>query len=178
FLAMNELQDELIDLAEKSLRRGLRVVSQAERARLVIDGRTLLNFSSNNYLGLARHPQVVEAAKEVLDHWGAGATSSRLISRTSVIHEDLESALAAFVGKEAALVFPTGYQANLGVVGALVGPGDAIVMDRLCHASLVEAARLSGARLFVYHHTDAQDAERVLKRTGSYRRRLLITESL
>src|SRR5207302_5577912 len=89
-----------------------------------------------------------------------------------------ENALAAFVGKEAALVFPTGYQANLGVVTSLIGPGDAVVMDRLCHASLVDAARLSGARLFVYKHADAGNAERVLARTGSYRRRLLVTESL
>ncbi len=171
-------KEELRELERKSLRRTLRPVEQADGARIVLEGRSLLNFSSNNYLGLARHPQVAEAVQEVLKHWGAGATSSRLISGTSIIHQGLENALAAFVGKEAALLFPTGYQANLGVVTSLAGPGDAIVMDRLSHASLVDAARLSGARLFVYRHADAQDAERVLGRTTSYRRRLLVTESL
>jgi 8-amino-7-oxononanoate synthase len=172
------LKEELQELDAKSLRRTLRVVEQADGARLVIGGRSFLNFSSNNYLGLVRHPQVLEAVQEVLKYWGAGATSSRLISGTSINHQGLESALAAFVDQEASLLFPTGYQANLGVVTSLVGPGDAIVMDRLCHASLVDAARLSGARLFVYQHADAQDAERVLQRASFYRRRMLITESL
>src|SRR5258706_381665 len=175
---MNGLKEELAELETKSLRRGLRVVEQIEGAHLVLDGRQLLNFSSNNYLGLSRHPQVLEAVKQVLDHWGAGATSSRLISGTSIIHQDLENALAAFVGKEAALLFPTGYQANLGVVTSLVGAGDAILMDRLSHASLVDAVKLSGARLFVYSHGDIHDAGQALKRASSYRRRLLITESL
>ncbi len=175
---MNGLKEELQKLETKSLRRALRTVEQVEGAHLILEGRSLLNFSSNSYLGLTRHPQVVEAVKQVLDHWGTGATSSRLISGTSIIHQDLENALAAFVGQEAALLFPTGYQANLGVVTSLVGPGDAIVMDRLSHASLVDAARLSGARIFVYKHADAQDAERALKRAASYHRRLLVTESL
>jgi 8-amino-7-oxononanoate synthase len=175
---MNELKEELIDLEHQSLGRHLRTVTQTEGARLFIDGRSLLNFSSNNYLGLARHPQVLEGVKQVLEHWGAGATSSRLISGTSVIHQDLESALAAFVRREAALLFPSGYMANLGVITALAGPGDAVVLDRLCHASLVDAVRLSGARLFVYRHTDLEDAERALSRAASYRRRILMTESL
>ncbi len=162
----------------ESMRRVLRVVSQAEKAQITVDNKPLLNFSSNNYLGLARHPRVIEAVKQVLDHWGAGATASRLISGSLIIHQDLESALAAYLHKEAALVFPTGYQANLGVVTSLVGPGDAVVMDRLCHASLVDAARLSGARLFVYAHADAQEAEKMLQRVASHRRRLLVTESL
>jgi 8-amino-7-oxononanoate synthase len=160
------------------VKRFLRVVSETQGARLTLQGRSLLNFSSNNYLGLARHPRVVEAVKQVLDHWGAGATSSRLISGSSVIHEDLERALAAFTRREAALLFPTGYMANLGVVTSLVGEGDAVIMDRLCHASLVDGARLSGARLFVYDHGQAAAAERALERASSYRRRLLVTESL
>lgn len=175
---MIDLQSELLALDPSAMRRTLRVATQAEGKHLTVGNKPLLNFSSNSYLGLSRHPQVVEAAKQVLDHWGVGATSSRLISGTSIIHQDLESALAAYVGKEAALVFPTGYQANLGVITALVGPGDAILMDRLCHASLVDAARLSGARLFVYPHLDVAGAQAALERAASYRRRLLITESL
>jgi len=173
-----ELQTELDSLDAQHMRRSLRSVEQNEGARLQVQGKPLLNFSSNNYLGLARHPQVVDAVRQVLDHWGAGTGSSRLISGTSVIHHDLEQALAAFMETEAALVFPSGYMANLGVVTALVGEGDAIIMDRLCHASLIDAARLSGARLFIYGHADLAEAERALKRTASYRRRLLVSDSL
>jgi len=175
---MNFLKDELAALDHRSLRRSLRTVEQIDGGRLTIGGKSLLNFSSNSYLGLARHPQVLEAVRQVLEHWGVGAASSRLISGTSVIHQDLERALAAFLKTEAALLFPTGYMANLGVVTALVGPGDAMIMDRLCHASLVDAARLSGARLFVYAHADAAEAEKALERARGYRRRLLVTESL
>jgi len=175
---MNDLVEELSQLEKNSMRRSLRVVEETQSARITLAGKSLMNFSSNNYLGLARHPRVVEAVQEVMQHWGAGATSSRLISGTSIIHRDLELALAAFVKKENALVFPAGYMANLAVVTSLAGPGDAIVMDRLCHASLVDAAHLSGARLFVFTHADAQDAEKALERTRSHRRRLLLTESL
>jgi 8-amino-7-oxononanoate synthase len=164
--------------AGDDVKRFLRTVTEISGTRLTIDGRSLLNFSSNNYLGLARHPQVLEGIKQVLEHWGAGATSSRLISGNSVIHQDLESALAAFVRREAALLFPSGYMANLAVITTLAGPGDAVVLDRLCHASLVDAVRLSGAKLLVYRHADAKDAEHVLNRALSYRRRLLVTESL
>lgn len=160
------------------LRRKLRTVTQTEGSTLWVDGQAYLSFSSNDYLGYARHPRVIAAAKEVLDHWGVGATSSRLISGTSINHQDLESALAAFLGQESALVFPSGYMTNLGVVTSLVGPGDAIVADRLCHASLIDAARLSGARLLVYKHADAGEAEKALKRAQSFRHRLLVTESL
>jgi 8-amino-7-oxononanoate synthase len=172
------LSKELERLEQESLRRHLRTVTQTEKAKLYIDGNPLLNFSSNNYLGLARHPQVLEAVKQVLEHWGVGATSSRLISGTSVIHQDLESALAAFLHQKAALLLPAGYMAHHGVMTSLVGPGDAVVLDRLCHASLVDAARLSGARVFVFTHRDIHAAEKALKRMKSYRRRLLVTESL
>jgi len=164
--------------AGNDVKRFLRTVTETQGTHLTIDGCSLLNFSSNNYLGLARHPQVLEGVKQVLEHWGAGATSSRLISGTSVIHQDLESALAAYVRREAALLFPSGYMANLGVMTSLAGPGDAVVLDRLCHASLVDAVRLSGARLFVYRHADPEDADRVLGRAAPYRRRLLVSESL
>src|SRR5262245_8754834 len=103
-----KLQEDLERLAHQQLKRSLRIVEQEERARLHIQGKPLINFSSNNYLGLARHPQVIEAVRQVLEHWGAGTGSSRLISGTSMIHIDLEQALAAFMQSEAALVFPTG----------------------------------------------------------------------
>ena len=175
---MNFLKDDLLALDQHSLRRTLRTVEQIDGARITLAGQSLINFSSNNYLGLSRHPAVLEAVSQVLGHWGVGATSSRLISGTTVIHQDLERALAAFMKMEGALLFPAGYMANLGVVTCLAGPGDAIIMDRLCHASLVDAAHLSGARLFVYAHADPAEAEKALQRARDYRRRLLVTESL
>jgi len=172
------ISEELTGLEQRSLRRQMHTFTQAGKARLFLEGKSLLNFSSNDYLGLARHPQVIEAVRQVLEHGGAGATSSRLISGTSIIHRDLECALAAFLHREAALLFSSGYMTNLGVIQALVGSGDAVVLDRLCHASLVDAVRLSGARLMVYKHLDLEEAERALKRSTSFRRRLLVTESL
>src|SRR5262245_24221746 len=128
------LQADLSVLEQQQLKRSLRTVEQQTGARLFLQGKELINFSSNNYLGLSSHPQVVEAARQVAEHWGTSAESSRLISGTSTVHRDLEIALAAFMRTEAALVFPTGYMANVGLLSALAGPGDAIVMDRLCHA--------------------------------------------
>jgi 8-amino-7-oxononanoate synthase len=172
------LQETLDTLEGQHMRRHLRISETVEPGKIFYNGKPLLNFSSNDYLGLSRHPRVVESVQQVIQHWGIGATSSRLIGGTSIIHQDLEAALAAFMQMESALIFPTGYMANVGVITSLVGPGDAVIMDRLCHASIVDGARLSGARLFVYQHCDAEEAERVLARTASYRRRLLITESL
>src|SRR5688500_11849106 len=162
------LQEELSTLERRRLKRSLRLVEQREGSGLQWQGKPFLNFSSNDYLGLSRHPQVIEAVKQVAEHWGTGTGSSRLISGSSVIHRDLEEALAAFMQTEAALVFPAGYMANLGVLTALAAEGDAIIMDRLCHASLIDAARLSGARLLVYGHGDATEAEHALKRAASY----------
>lgn len=164
---LNWIAEELKQLEQQSLTRQLRVMSKP-----------LINFSSNDYLGLSQHPRVIRAAQDAAARYGTGATSSRLLAGTTELHQQLETRLASACGTEAALVFPSGYMANLAVVTSLVGNGDAVILDRLCHASLVDAARLSGARVLVYKHADASDAERVLKRAKPYRRRLLITESL
>lgn len=161
------IDDELAALDADDMRRALRISDPA-----------LINFASNDYLNLSRHPDVIAGAEAALRRYGAGAASSRLLSGHMPLHAELEAALAALVGQEAALVFPAGYMANLGVITALAGPADAVILDRLCHASLIDAARLSGARLFVYRHADAADAERVLRRAASYRRRVFVTESL
>ncbi len=176
---MKPPREQLIELESSSLGRSLHLVSSRQgAARLSIDSQVLLNFSSNNYLGLANHPQVVAAAQRALHEWGAGATASRLISGTCTLHRDLEKQLADFLQKDAALLFPSGYMANLGIVTTLVGRGDAVLVDRLCHASIIDAVRLSGARLFVYRHADVAHAEAVMRRTARYARRLLVTESL
>lgn len=156
----------------------MEAISPDGPARLLLRGRNLINFSSNDYLGLARHPRMIQAAKFAAEKWGVGATASRLICGTLEIHACLESRLADFKREEACLIFPSGYMANLGAIPALVGVGDAVILDRLCHASLVDGARLSRARLFVYSHLDCDALEIVLHRAKRFRKRLVITESL
>lgn len=127
-----------------------------------VDGRRLRNFSSNDYLGLATHPALREAAAQAVRAFGAGAAASRLVCGSLAPHHELESALARFKGVEAALSFATGYATALGAVPALVGPGDVVVLDKLAHACLVDAARLSGAKLRVFAHNDLADLEGIL----------------
>jgi 8-amino-7-oxononanoate synthase len=159
------LTNELEKLRPKGLLRELRLVKG-------------LNFSSNNYLGLANDPRVMKASCEAVEKFGAGGTSSRLIAGTLDIHLELEEKLAALKSKEKALVYPSGYQTNVGVISALCNSGDCIIMDRLNHASLWDGARLSGARIFVYPHRDMDGLERILKRTKGYQKKLIITDSV
>lgn len=159
---VEELHRRLADLAARGLRRDLRRVDSPPGPWIEVGGRRLLNFSSNDYLGLATHPALVEAAARAPREWGAGAAASRLISGSLAPHHELEAALARFKGVEAALSFATGYATALGALPALVGPGDVAVLDKLAHACLVDAARLSGARLRVFAHNDLADLEGIL----------------
>ncbi len=174
---LQELELELRDAEARGLRRRLRELDADAGPTVRIDGRTLVCWGTNDYLGLAADPRLAAAAAEAAAAWGIGARASRLVTGTSRWHTALERALAEWFGTDAALVFPSGYQANLGALGALLGPADAVVIDRLAHASLIDAARLTGARLRVFHHNDAAHARRVLARTPG-RRRLLVTEGL
>lgn len=142
--------------------------------RLELDGRTVLNFSSNDYLGLARHPRVIAAAREALEHYGTGSTASRLICGTLPVHLELEARLAAHKGYAAALVFGTGYMTNAGVISSLVGRGDRIYADRLAHASMLDAARLSGARLHRFRHNDPAHLDHLLGKGGTGRALVLV----
>jgi len=164
---MNDLDSELAGrfraLSEQGLRRELRRVDSPQSPQIQIDGRALLNFSSNDYLGLANDERIKAAAIEAVKRFGAGAGASRLICGSLSPHHELEETLAQFKGTEAALSFATGYAAALGTIGALVGKDDIVVVDRLAHACLVDAARLSGARLRVFRHNDLNDLERILK---------------
>lgn len=143
-----------------------------------MDGRDYLNLASNNYLGLTTHPRVVAAATQAIQQYGTGAGASRLITGHLAIHEALERVLAEFKQTEAALVFPTGYMANLGVITALVGPGDLVLADRLCHASIVDACRLSRATFRVYPHHDVGRLRELLTRRRAARRTLVVTEGV
>ena len=167
---MNDFDSELCErlalLREQGLFRELRRVDSPQSARIEIDGRTLLNFSSNDYLGLANHPALVEAAIRAVERYGAGAGASRLICGSLAPHHELEETLAAFKGAEAALAFSTGYSAAMGTICALMGSEDIIIVDKLIHACIVDAARLSGAKLRVFRHNDLNDLERLLRWAG------------
>ena len=174
-----KLADELAEIDSADLRRTVREVASAQGARVELEGREVLNFSSNDYLGLANHPALKEVAVEVIKKFGAGAGAARLISGSQSPHHELERALAAFKGTEASLAFSSGYAAALGTIPALVGQGDVVVLDKLVHASLVDAAKLSGAKLRVCKHNDLADLARILEwATGHGGRTLVVAESV
>lgn len=151
---MTDVQERLAELRDSGLFRKMRLVSGPQGPRVVLDGKPVLLLCSNNYLGLADHPRVREAAADAAMRWGVGAGASRLVSGTMTIHRRLEERLAAFKGTEAALLFGSGYLANVGVVSALSRAGEVVFSDALNHASLVDGCRLSRADTFVYDHCD------------------------
>ena len=182
----DELNQRLAALREQGLHRELRRVDSAAGPRVEIGGRTFLNFSSNDYLGLAGHPALKAAAVEAIGKFGAGSGASRLICGSLAPFHELEDALAAFKKTAAALTFSTGYAAALGAITSLVGKNDILILDKLAHASMVDAAKLSGAKLRVFAHNDLNDLEDKLKwaaaescRSSPVTRHLLIvTESI
>ncbi|WZO99234.1 8-amino-7-oxononanoate synthase [Isosphaeraceae bacterium EP7] len=173
------IDDELAALSAKGLDRHLRPLGGGAPGRVVHDGRTLINFASNDYLGLAADPRLAAAANEAAATFGWGAGASPLVTGWREPHEKLAADLAAFEGAEAVALFPSGFAANLGTIVALVGPGDAVYLDRLNHACLVDGARLSGATLRVYPHADADRLARSLSRdVGRFRRILIATDGV
>ncbi len=176
--AENAIRQELQELKSAALYRTLRSVEGDQGPVLIVDGREVLNFSSNNYLGIANHPDLAQAAKEAIDHYGCGSGASRLISGNMTLHEALEAKLAEFKGTEAALVFNSGFQANTGILSTLAGEGDVILSDALNHASIIDGCRLSRAQAVVYAHCDLEQLEAALKRVARCRRKLIVTESI
>lgn len=172
------LSASLAEVDAAGLRRELREIESAQEPTVRLAGRELLLFCSNNYLGLANHPEVVAAAREATQRYGASAGSSRLISGHMRAHREFEEHLAAWKGLEAALAFSTGYQANLGAITALTGPEDLVLSDELNHASIIDATRLSKARVGVVRHNDVAHLEELLRGASSARRVLIATESI
>lgn len=172
------IQAELKALKDKKLYRKLRRVDGEQAATLTLDGQEVLNFSSNNYLGLANHPALREAAKAAIDRYGCGSVASRLISGNMILHEALEQKIAKLKGTEAALVFNSGFQANVGVIPTLAGEGDVIFSDSLNHASIIDGCRLSKAKTVVYRHCDVEQLEDEIKKLGPASRKLIVTETL
>jgi 8-amino-7-oxononanoate synthase len=175
---VSDIEDRLAELERLGLQRRLRVVSGPQGPRVVLDGEPVVLLCSNNYLGLADHPQVREATAEAAMRLGAGACASRLVSGTMTIHGRLEERLAAFKGAEACVLFGSGYLANLGVIGALAGPGDTIFSDELNHASIVDGCRISRAEVIVYRHLDHEHLGHCLHQRRHSGRRLIVTDSV
>ncbi len=179
---MSEIAQRLAELEDLGLTRRLRMVSGPQGPTVLLDGRPVMLLCSNNYLGLADHPRVREAAADAAMRWGVGAGASRLVSGTMTIHRRLEERLARFEGSEACVLFGSGYLANIGVIGALASRGDAVFSDELNHASIVDGCRLSRAEVSVYRHRDVEHLEWCLQRDAGHRdaqrRRLIVTDSV
>lgn len=171
-------QDQLDSLSEQGVRRRLRRIDAVRGARVTLGGRELCCLASNDYLGLTQHPRVIEAVREAVGRWGWGAGASRLITGHTALHAELEQRLAAFKRTQAALVCSTGYQANLAAIRGLAASGDIVLIDKLNHASIVDACRGCGAVLRVFGHRDYAKLERLLERSGEYRRRVIVSDSL
>jgi 8-amino-7-oxononanoate synthase len=174
--AFSHLATRLNDLALQGLYRSRRVVTSPQGIELAIDGEKVVNFCSNDYLGLANHPDVVQAFKAAVDRYGVGSGSAHLICGHSAAHHALEDELAAFTGRDRVLLFSTGYMANIGVISALLGRGDAVFEDRLNHASLLDGGLLSGARFKRYAHADVADLVAKLARSSG--NKLVVTDGV
>ncbi|MDO9046550.1 MAG: 8-amino-7-oxononanoate synthase [Methylobacter sp.] len=174
--SFSALAASLDDIAQQGLYRSRRIIESPQGINLEIDGRNIVNFCSNDYLGLANHPEVVKAFKSGADHYGVGSGSAHLICGHSAAHHALEEELAAFTGRDRALLFSTGYMANIGVISALLGRGDAVFEDRLNHASLLDGGLLSGARFKRYAHADAADLSVNLEKSAG--NKLIVTDGV
>jgi 8-amino-7-oxononanoate synthase len=172
------IDTELQRLKDGGLYRRLRRVEGAQDSTLTLDGREVINFSSNNYLGIANHPALAAAAKAAIDRYGCGSGASRLISGNMALHEELETKLAQFKNTEAALVFNSGFQANSGILATLMGEGDVIFSDALNHASIIDGCRLSRAHTQVYGHGDLDQLAAQLKIAPGGARKLIVSESI
>jgi 8-amino-7-oxononanoate synthase len=174
---VTDVAERLEELRDRGLHRQLRLVSGPQGPRVMLDGRSVLLLCSNNYLGLADHPRVREAAAEAAMQWGAGAGASRLISGNMEPHRRLEARLAEFKGYDAALLFGSGYLANTGTIAALAGAGEVVFSDELNHASIVDGCRLSRAETFVYRHGDLEHLAWGLEQAGG-RGSLVVTDGV
>lgn len=173
------LTQEIEGLTEQGLYNHIRTIGSAQGARLIVDGTDVLNFCSNNYLGLANHPRIVEAAREATRKYGVGPAAVRSIAGTTDLHVQLEERLAKFKGAQDVITFQSGFTANLGTIPALVGKEDVIFSDRLNHASIIDGCRLSGAKIVAYEHNDPGALEDAIKEHASnFRRALIITDGV
>jgi glycine C-acetyltransferase len=172
------IQQELAALKEQGLYNVIRTIGSAQGAWLTVDGRRVLNFCSNNYLGLADHPALKAAAHKAVDEFGVGPAAVRSIAGTLTLHLQLEERLARFKGAEATIAFQSGFNANVAVIPALVGKEDVIFSDELNHASIIDGCRLSGAKIVRYAHNDPAALEQAIRSETGYRRALIISDGV
>ncbi len=173
------IDEELAALKEAGLYTHIRTIESPQGAWLTVDGRRVLNFCSNNYLGLANHPRLVEAARKAMEQYGVGPGAVRTIAGTMRLHVELERRLAEFKGVEAAITFQSGFAANLATIPAIVGREDVIFSDQLNHASIIDGCRLSRAKIIAYPHNDVEALEDLIKEHGpQYRRKLIVTDGV
>lgn len=172
------IEDELAQLQNTGLALNIRTVESPMDAWVTVDGRRLLNFCANNYLGLANHPRMRRAAQEAIDRYGVGPGAVRVIAGTNALHIELEDRLAAFKHAEACITFQSGFMANVATVPTLVGPDDVIFSDELNHASIIDACRLSRAKVVRYRHNDVDDLRRQIETVKDYRRGMIITDGV
>ncbi len=176
--ALTWIETELAELAAKGLGANIRTIDSPMDGWVTIDGRRVLNFCANNYLGLASHPRVRAAASRAIDDFGVGPGAVRTIAGTTTLHLELERRLAEFKHADACITFQSGFTANLATVPALTGEGDLIFSDELNHASIIDACRLSKARTIRYAHNDTTDLRRKLAENSQFRRRLIISDGV
>ena len=169
-----QLGRDLGEIRDAGLWRELREIESAQSARIKFGGREFINFSSNDYLGLAGHPALGQAAREAIEQFGVGSGASRLICGSLQPHHELESALAKWQGTESALVFSTGFAAAQGVLTSLLGRGDVVILDKKAHASMIDGAKLSGATLRVFRHNDLENLEKLLQWAADRGGRVLV----
>jgi 8-amino-7-oxononanoate synthase len=176
---MDRIEEFLRQRVEQGLLRVLKPVDRRGAGRLCRDGREFVDLSSNDYLGLSKHPNLRRALTKAAEELGASSCASRLLSGDLGIHHTLEERIASISGKEKALVFSSGYQANVGIISALVGRGDAVFADRLAHASIIDGIGLSGAKCLRFRHNDVDHLETLLgKHSGQFKTRLVVTETV
>jgi len=174
----DQILSELLSARERERFRKIPNIEYRRGARLAIDGREVISFCGNDYLGLSQHEEVKRTFQEAAKQHGVGSGAARLIMGSSSIHQALETKLAEIKNKEKSVLYSTGYLANVGVLSALAGRDDVIVMDKLCHASIIDGARLSGATVRVFPHLNYSKCEAILKNTSRFRRRLLVSETV
>jgi 8-amino-7-oxononanoate synthase len=181
---MNLLKQKMkaYDIPQKIMEMGLypyfRMIESEQDTVVKINGKDVMMFGSNSYLGLTNHPKLKEAAKAAIDKYGSGCAGSRFLNGTLDLHIQLENALAEYVGKEGALVFSTGFQVNLGVISSIPGRHDYIILDDLDHACILDGARLSFARTLKYEHNNMQDLERILSKTDPDKIKLIAIDGV
>ncbi|MBA3070601.1 MAG: aminotransferase class I/II-fold pyridoxal phosphate-dependent enzyme, partial [Nitrospirae bacterium] len=169
--------ESLIRLKEKNLLREIKNRNSSQGARIVIDGKECINFSSNNYLGLANHPHVIDSSRKAIETFGFGSGASRLLCGGSILHSELEKKTAKFKGTESALIFNSGYSANTGIIPAIADEEDVIFSDELNHASIVDGCRLSRAKKIIYRHRDTKHLSKLIERENA-KKKIIITDSV